>query len=200
MAAPARFKTRGGLAALKSYAQKYTKRKDLEAQVEKLKAECADLLPAVMTYFEKNGVDRQTLDGYTLAPRYELWAGRAEDMSQEDMYAALVEAGLHDFATESMNHQGMSAHIREIYRELVAAEQDKPKEKQHDVDLPMLYEEIWARYPELQDKLAIREDLKISVTKSKKSTARTRIKDAMTRKAQKAEELPKDVRDDRINY
>jgi len=191
---------RVGLIALKAYAKAYTKRKDLEEKVEKLKAECVELLPSVMQYFEKNGVDRQTIEGYTLAPRYELWAGRIDEISQKDMHDALIEAGLGDYATESMNHQGMSAHIREIYRELVAAEQDKPKEKQHDVDLPMLYEEIWARYPELQDKLAIREDLKISVTKSKKSTARTRIKDAMTRKAQKAEELPKDVRDDRINY
>ena len=191
---------RTGLIALKAYAKAYTKRKDLEAQVEALKAECAGLQQAVMQYFERHGVDRQTIEGYTLAPRYELWAGRSEELSQQDMYAALVDAGLHDYATESMNHQGMSAHIREIYRELVAAEQNLPKESQRDVDLPMLYEEIWARYPELQGKLAIREDLKISVTKSKKSTARTRIKDVTACRKAKAEELPEDVADDRINY
>src|SRR5690606_27253832 len=63
-----------GLAALKSYARKFTKRKQLEEQVEKLKVECAALAPAVLRYFEKHGIDRQTVDGYTVAPRYELWA------------------------------------------------------------------------------------------------------------------------------
>jgi len=195
MVAVATKKGAKGLIALKSYARKHTRRKDLEAEVEKLKAECTALLPAVLRYFELHGVDRQTIEGYTLSPRYELWAGRCEDISQEQMHDALHSTGLQEYAVETMNHQGMSAHIREIYRELVAIEQSKPREEQRDVDLSVLYEEIWARYPELQDMLAIREDLKVSVTKAKKSTARSRIKGVLA--VEKS--LPKDVLDDRID-
>lgn len=184
-----------GLIALKSYAKKYTKRKELEAQVEKLRAECNALMPAVLHYFEKHGIDRQTVEGYTVAPRYELWASRNEEKSQKDMHDALIEAGLQDYATESMNHQGMSAHIREIYRELVEAEQQKPKEQQIDIDIKRLKRELWMRYPELEDILEIREDLKVSVTKARKSTARGRIKDVLDRPTA----LPKDVEEDRID-
>ena len=195
MVAVATKKGAKGLIALKSYARKHTRRKDLEAEVEKLKAECTALLPAVLRYFEQHGVDRQTIEGFTLSPRYELWASRAENKSQKDMYLALIETGLPDYATESMNHQGMSAHIREIYRELVDAENDKPRDQQRDIDIKALYAEIWARYPELEGVLEIREDLKVSVTKAKKSTARSRIKGVLTKETS----LPRDVLDDRID-
>ena len=195
MVAVATKKGAKGLIALKSYAQKHTRRKDLEAEVEKLKAECTALLPAVLRYFELHGVDRQTIEGFTLSPRYELWASRAEDVPADGLYAALVGAGLNDYAVETANYQGLSAHLREIYRELVAIEQEKPLVEQKDVDITALYAEIWSRYPELEGSLRIREDLKVSVTKAKKSTARSRIKAVLTKEVS----LPKDVLDDRID-
>ena len=195
MVAVATKKGAKGLIALKSYARKYTRRKDLEGEVDKLKAECAALLPAVLRYFEQHGVDKQTLDGYTLSPRYELWASRAEEVSADGLYAALVGAGLHAFAVETANYQGLSAHIREIYRELVTIEQEKPSAEQKDVNITALYAEIWSRYPELEGSMKIREDLKISVVKSKKSTARARIKGVLTKETP----LPKDVADDVID-
>jgi len=184
-----------GLEALKLYAEKHLRRKELEEECEKLKADCKGLLHTVLMYFQHNGVDRQTVEGYTLAPRYELWAGRNAELTAEDMHDALVEAGLKQFATESMNHQGMSAHIREVYKNLVAEEQEKSRGEQKDVDRERLENQLWSMYPSLEGKLEIREEIKISVTKSKKSTARGRIHDVIAR-SQQLEGLPDDDRID----
>lgn len=191
--------TARGLTALKTYSVKYTKRKKLEAEIEKLKAECALLERSVLEYFERHGIDRQTVGGYTIAPRYQIWASREEGIDAEQIYNALIDAGLHVYATESMNHQSFSAHIREIHAAMILAEQQRPAAEQRDIDIPALKKELWSLYPELEGKLAIREDLKISVTKTKKSTARTRIRGVMERKAAAAQRLPDEVEDDVID-
>ena len=187
-----------GLVALKSYAVKYAKRKKLEESLEKIKDELNKLTPSVLLYFEKHGVDRQSVAGYTIAPRYELWASRHEDITPEQMHDALIAAGLKQYATETMNHQSMSAYIREIYRELVEKEREKSTLDRVDINVNTLMDEIVARHPELYNMLAIREDLKLSVTKSKASAARTKIGSVMANKAQ-PKRLPRDVEEDVIN-
>lgn len=184
-----------GLIALKSYATKYTKRKELEGEVERLKSECEGLIPAVMRYFERTGTDKQGIRGYVLSPRYELWAGAADGVRQKDLHDALIDTGLEGYALDRMEHMGMSAHVREIFRELEEAERRKPKAEQRLIDLDALYEEIWKRYPELKGRLKISEVLKISVTKAKESAARKQIKGALKR----ASELPPEVEEDVIN-
>jgi len=172
-----------GLTAIKSYAQKFAKRQALEDQVEKLKLELKALEPFVLSYFERNGIDRQSIDGRTVAPRHQLWASRNSERSQTEMHGALIAAGLKEYATESMNHQSMSAYVREIWKELQEQEAEKPREEQRLLDVSYLLGEITARHPELDGILEIREELKISVTKSQKSAARGRIKDVMAANA-----------------
>ena len=172
-----------GLTAIKSYAAMFVKRQALEDQVEKIKLELKALEPVVLSYFERNGVDRQSIDGRTVAPRHQLWASRNSECSQKDMHDALIASGLAEYATESMNHQSMSAYVREIWKDLQEQEAEKPLEGQRLLDVSHLLEEIVARHPELGGILEIREELKISVTKSQKSAARGRIKDVMAANA-----------------
>jgi hypothetical protein len=172
-------------AVVTQYAKTRCTRQKLEAEVERLKDQEAQLKPKVLEYFTKAGVDRQTVStpagSFTVSPRYELWAGRDPSASREDLHLWLEEAGLEEYATEGVNTQGLSAHVREVYREL---ENEWPL---HIITVDRLLGEIFSRYPQLAGKLKITEKYELSLNKAAASSAR-----------RKMAALPKEVLEDEI--
>lgn len=170
-----------GLIAVRGYVQRFKKRQALEAQIDVLKNEMNQLQDAVLEYFQRQGVDRQSLLGKTIAPRYELWAGREKDIDAQEIHDTLIAEGLGRYAMANMSTQSMSAYIREIYEELNDQESQKPKEEQGIVDVEDVYRELFERHPGMKGKLRINEKLKISVTNAGESKARGKIAGARER-------------------
>lgn len=103
-----------GIAAVKRYASSFVKKQDAEAAVKAAEAEMKELHDTVVEYFQRHGVDKQTLDGITVYLRRELWAGREEAADNAMACKALGDAGMGEMAEPRINTQKLSAYAREL--------------------------------------------------------------------------------------
>lgn len=99
--------------SLQQYAKAADRKADLEAELLEVKAKLTKLEPLVLDWFQREGVQNIRINGRTLHLRRELWAGRAEGVSNDDAIEALQAAGLDDFAAPRINTQKLSAWCRE---------------------------------------------------------------------------------------
>lgn len=98
---------------VREYAALQNEKGGLKDRLAAIDARLADLEPTVLDWFQRNGVDRVRVDDRTLSLRRELWAGRAEGVDTAAACAALVAAGLPEFAEPRVNTQSLSALLRE---------------------------------------------------------------------------------------
>lgn len=124
---------------VKEYAALQNEKAKLKDRLAAIDARLGDLEPHVLEWFQREGVDRIRVDDRTLSLRRELWAGRAEGVDTEAACAALIAAGLAEFAARRVNTQSLSALLRE-------------REKQEEPPVP----------PELEGVIVANEVWKIS--------------------------------------
>ena len=86
-------------------------KRELDAKLKEAKEEIKAAEEAVLSVFGQLGVSAVTVDGYTLSPHIQLWAGAGGDYPTA--CAALVEAGLGDFVQERFNTSTVSSWVRE---------------------------------------------------------------------------------------
>jgi hypothetical protein len=99
------------------YAALENRRMDLKDELVAIESKIAELAPRVLEWFQASGTQKITRDGRTLYLKRELWAGRAEGVSNEAAVAALEGAGLNEFCGMKVNTQSLSAWMREREKE-----------------------------------------------------------------------------------
>jgi hypothetical protein len=92
--------------------------KAAEAEVEKLTAKKNLLGDLLAKAYEDEGLTSLTVDvdgkPFVAYQHNQYWAKRKNGAAAEDVYDALITAGLEDLATRSYNTQSVSAYLREL--------------------------------------------------------------------------------------
>lgn len=102
---------------LKVFKGLLARKKELDADVEEVKREIAELQPQVLDMFAREGIQHIKIDGKILYLRKQLWAGLQDGVTREDAIQSLKQHGLDDYVSESYNLIQVSAHFRELARE-----------------------------------------------------------------------------------
>lgn len=102
---------------VRKYAQLENRRAELDDELKAVKAQLADLEPAVLSYFQRQGMQSTKMEGRTLYLKRELYAGRADGIESEFACEALKSAGLGEFVREGIVTNSLSALLRERDRE-----------------------------------------------------------------------------------
>lgn len=98
---------------IRRYCELENERSKLDDALKAVKAKLDELEPAVLDYFQRQGLDRVSLDGRTLYLRRDVYAGRAEGVDSEAACAALEAAGFGEFVKRGVVTQSLSAFLRE---------------------------------------------------------------------------------------
>jgi hypothetical protein len=101
---------------LKRFVALEERRKELEGEIDRIKAEAAELESALMPQFEQEGVERISIDGRTVFIERRLWAS-AKNGDKQALCKALKRAHLSEFVQETFNSQSLSALVREWDRD-----------------------------------------------------------------------------------
>ena len=91
-------------------------KKSLEAELASTKAKIRTTEEPILDYFQRIGGSGAAFKTatMTLYLRREIWPGREEGVEADTACAALVAAGLDEFAQPRMNTQGLRAYAREF--------------------------------------------------------------------------------------
>jgi hypothetical protein len=92
------------------------RRRQLETEIDAVKAEAAELEQRLLPQFEQSGVERLSIDGRTIYLERKLWA-KARDGDKAAVCCALKRARLGDYVEETFNTNSLSAYVRELDRE-----------------------------------------------------------------------------------
>ena len=101
---------------LKRFVALEERRRQLEAEIDTLKAEAAELEQALMPQFEQAGIERVSVDSRTVYVERKLWAS-AKNGDRQALCKALKRARLSQFVQETFNSQSLSALVREWDRD-----------------------------------------------------------------------------------
>ena len=101
---------------LKQFIALDERRRQLEAEIDTVKAEAAQLEQALLPEFERDGLERVSIDGKTVYLERKLWA-KAKDGDKAAVCKALKRAHLGDYVEETFNTNSLSAYVRELDRE-----------------------------------------------------------------------------------
>jgi len=94
---------------------KLTKAKrKLEEQLKDNASALAEVEEAVKTWLADQGIASAVIDGYTVYLQRQLFAQRSENVTTEELCAALTDAGLNDFVKPTVNMNTLSAWAREL--------------------------------------------------------------------------------------
>lgn len=101
---------------LKRFVALEERRRQLEAEVDAVKAEAAQLEELLLPQFEQAGLERVSIDGRTVYIERKLWA-KAKDGDKAAVCKALKRCRLGDYVEETFNTNSLSAYVRELDRE-----------------------------------------------------------------------------------
>jgi len=101
---------------LKRFVALEQRRRQLEAEVDQIKAEAAELEQRLLPQFEQSGMERVLIDGLTVYIERKLWA-KARDGDKPAVCSALKRCNLGDYVEETFNTNSLSAYVRELDRE-----------------------------------------------------------------------------------
>ena len=99
------------------YAKMENQKAELKDALTAVEAKLDELRPGVLAYFESHSIDKITSAGRTLYLRTEVWAGRPEGVTAQDLGRVLVDLGLDDFHEDAPKMQALSAWLRELDRD-----------------------------------------------------------------------------------
>jgi hypothetical protein len=101
---------------LKQFIYLEKRRRQLEAEIDVIKGQSAELEASLLPQFEQAGMERVAIDGRTVYVERKLWA-RAKGGDKQAVCKALKRARLGVYVQESYNANSVSAYIRELDRE-----------------------------------------------------------------------------------
>jgi len=85
---------------------------ELDTQLKALKQQYNEMEPQVISYMEKEGLQKITIDDRTVYVLRQIWA--SVDKTNPQSLGILRENGLSDFIEEKVNTQRISAFVREF--------------------------------------------------------------------------------------
>jgi hypothetical protein len=100
---------------LKRFVALEERRRQLEAEIDTIKAEATELEERLLPQFEQSGMERVSIDGRTVYVERKLWA-KAKDGDKPAVCKAL-NCRLGDYVEETFNTNSLSAYVRELDRE-----------------------------------------------------------------------------------
>lgn len=126
-------KPTGRSQSLVQYAKWYAAKKKAEAEYDKANAKLTELEPQVLDHFEKTGMRKSTLGGFTIYLKEELWAGKIDkDVEPAKLRRAFDDAGMSSYCEPNINVNVLSAWVREEYEKAV----DRAKQaKANDLEI-----------------------------------------------------------------
>jgi hypothetical protein len=101
---------------LKRFVALEERRRQLEAEIDTIKAEAAELEALLLPQFEQSGMERVAIDGRTVYIERKLWA-KARDGDKAAVCKALKRCRLGDYVEQTFNSNSLSAYVRELDRE-----------------------------------------------------------------------------------
>ena len=101
---------------LKRFIALEERRRQLETEIDVVKAEAAQLEQLLLPEFERNGLEKVSIDGRTVYLERKLWA-KAKDGDKAAVCKVLKRAHLGDFVEETFNTNSLSGYVRELDRE-----------------------------------------------------------------------------------
>lgn len=102
---------------VEKYAKLENDKASLEDQLAAVKAKLDDLRPGVLEYFQSHSVDKLTSAGRTLYLRREIWAGRPDGVTPQQLSRVLDDLGMDEFHEDAPKMQSLSAWLRELDRD-----------------------------------------------------------------------------------
>jgi hypothetical protein len=102
---------------LKRFVALEERRRDLETEVDRIKAEAAALEQQLLPEFEQSGMERVSIDGRTVYVERKLWAKAKDGGNKAAACQVLRACGLDDYVEETFNTNSLSAFVRELDRE-----------------------------------------------------------------------------------
>jgi|TARA_Y100000310_G_scaffold340907_1_gene438267 hypothetical protein len=127
---------RADIRTVKRFAILNDEKKSLDKQLADVKAQMKSLEPSVIEYFERQGMQSANVEGSTVYLRRELWAGKADDVTNDQMHTAVIGTEWEGAVAPRMNTQTMSAFMREIEAQM-KAEGTMPNDLQHVIPEPL---------------------------------------------------------------
>lgn len=101
-------------AKLRRYQHLRDLQKSSEAEAEAYKQEANLIEAELIEAFGEAGMQNVNIDGRTIYLHRSTYAQRATGIDVEDVKAALRAAGADDLISETVNHQTLSAYVREL--------------------------------------------------------------------------------------
>ena len=98
----------------KEYLACANQKKDLEGQINTLKARMGFLEPQLTDYFALQGLQNLRLDGGQLVLTKDVVSNFIADDDHEEAFAAFREAGLGYLVKEGINAQSLKGYVREV--------------------------------------------------------------------------------------
>lgn len=129
---------------LAALVEKTALKKEKEAELEEIKAQCYQLAEQVKSLFVEMGVKQMKAAGKTVYLAKQIWAGTGEGATNLEVAHALEKLNLSSFV--SYNHQSLSSYVREFTK-------DFPEWFNRDGDLVVASEDIIKALPEPLNKL-----------------------------------------------
>jgi hypothetical protein len=99
---------------LRDYQRLRDLQKSSEAEAEAYKSAANAIEAELIEQFGEAGMQNINIDGRTIYLHRSTFAQRAAGVDAEDVKAALRAAGATDLITETVNHQTLSAYVREL--------------------------------------------------------------------------------------
>jgi hypothetical protein len=96
------------------YALLLTQKINSEDALKKLNVQIKAAEPAVLDYFQRQGIDQIAAGGRTLYLRREVHTNKVKEVAVEQACAKLVEIGLPEYAGQKINTSGLGAYVREL--------------------------------------------------------------------------------------
>ena len=96
------------------YALLLTQKINADDALKKLNVQIKAAEPAVLDYFQRQGIDSVTAGGRTLYLRREVQTSKVKEVTTEQACAKLVEIGLPEYAGQKINTSGLGAYVREL--------------------------------------------------------------------------------------
>lgn len=96
------------------YAKLENQRAGLKDELVAVEAKLDELRQGVLDYMQSHSLDKITSAGRTLYLRTEIWGGRPDGVTPEDLTRVLDALGYDDFHADAPKMQAISAWLREL--------------------------------------------------------------------------------------
>jgi len=102
---------------VKRYAELLTEKIDVDDKLKKLKAQITKAAPAVLEYFQRQGVEQVAAGSRTLYLERQIHTSKNPDVTTAQACTMLEKIGLPDYTGSSVKIKSLGAYVRELEKD-----------------------------------------------------------------------------------